>query len=596
MLRSGTVDQGSLLAEYLGRLSLASAKPLLEAVDPDDGDIDILAFLSSAQLLPGTPEPPWRYRVALVRPEGEVGRSLPIALTLRVDARGVFRWSELRARLPLHDAGDGHARMVIEIDTDAPALRTRRNLRPRQGALISARTVHMRVSGRSDDTTRSVTAVRYLLHTTGDGSAAYITSQSGAGRGARLRWAKTLLKKDAGFIVRGTEHRQMRLLRLARLMTRPFFARRQVWLIGERTDTAQDNGVHLFRHLRETDPRRPVYYVIDRSSPQFDRVAQYGHVVAHSSWRHQLLMLHATVLANAYSVRYLIPTGWSLANYTRHLVWRVGALRVYLKHGIHLSPYSVKRGTTGYDVCLTVMPGETEALRATSGYDSQLVEVGMPRYDALTPTTPSRTLLFMPTWRKYLVAKVLDGSDSAESPYEGSAYERFMTGFLTSSRLQGMLEKYDYRLTFLPHYNMAPKFDGMTGLASRVTIENANTVEFQELLRGCDGFITDFSSVHFDIAYLGTPIVYTQFDREDFEAKHSSPSWFDYERDGFGPVTHDLEGALDAVEEMLRDDCAQDPRYAARIEHAFTHRDRNNCARTVAAIDAAVLDDDIRAV
>ncbi|MCA5892734.1 CDP-glycerol glycerophosphotransferase family protein [Isoptericola sp. NEAU-Y5] len=580
------VEPGTLRADFLGRLALASAIPMLEAVDPLDGDIEVLAFLS-AQLMPEMDEPLWRYRYVLTRPAGDVVSSDPISLTPRIDPKGVVRWEELRARLPLAGAGNGHSKFVIELDTQFPELALRRNLRPRRGALISARTVRMPVAGEAAPDAEDPQVVTYLLHTTGGGGASYLTTQVGSGRTSRLRWAGTLLKKDLGFILRGRRLRRMRWLRLLRLLTMPFFAGREIWLIGERRDTAQDNGVHLFKHLRQTYPRRSVYYIIDPSSPQYQRVAPYGNVIAHSSWRHQLLMLHAAVVANAYSIRYLIPDSWGGA-YTRHIVWRVGAIRVYLKHGVHLSPNAVKRGTTGYDVCLTVMPGETKALASGSGYHRQLVEAGMPRYDALTPTPPSRTILFMPTWRKYLVTKVLDGATDGEVPYEGSVYQRFMTGLLESERLQKMLEKHDYRLQFVPHYNMAPRFVDARVAGDRIQVADTNTVSFQDLIRGCDAFVTDYSSVHFDVAYVGTPIVYARFDEDDFETKHASPSWFDYEKDGFGPVVRTLDETLDAVQALLERDCAPDPYYAARVDATFASRDQQNCARTVAAIEARI--------
>ncbi|MFD6134420.1 CDP-glycerol glycerophosphotransferase family protein [Isoptericola sp. NPDC060257] len=587
MLTEQDVTRGSLLADFLGRLALSAATPWLEALDPADGDVEIMGFLSVA-FGSDMPEPPWRYRLALTGPSGDVARSGPVPLTPRIGNRGDAQWAGLRTRLALVGTGSGHRRFVIELDTEVPELRLRRNLRPRGGALISARTVGMHADGDDAPGQAGTTTVRYLLHTVGDGNAAFLTTQEGSGLSARLRWAGMLLKKDAGFIARGSAGRRMRWLRFVRLVTRPFFAGREIWLVGERKDTAQDNGVHLFRHLRESGLRRRAYYVIDRSSPQYDRVAPYGHVVAHSSWKHQLLLLHATVLANAYMIGYLVPDGWDVKEYTRHIVWRVGALRVYLKHGVHLSPNAVKRGTTGYDICLTVMPRETEALRAASGYDEQLVEAGMPRYDALTPTPPSRTILFMPTWRNYLAMTSLHASQDGEVPYEGSTYQRFMSDLLESRRLHEMLERYDYRLTFVPHYNMASRFEGATVAGERIEIADTDTVSFQDLIRGCDAFVTDYSSVHFDVAYLGTPIVYARFDEEEFESKHSSPTWFDYDRDGFGPVVRTLDDTLDAVESLLERDCRPDPVYTARIEAAFPRRDRQNCARTVAAIEERI--------
>lgn len=38
----------------------------------------------------------------------------------------------------------------------------------------------------------------------------------------------------------------------------------------------------------------------------------------------------------------------------------------------------------------------------------------------------------------------------------------------------------------------------------------------QDALRQCDLFMTDYSPTAFDVAYLGTPLIYAQFDAEEF--------------------------------------------------------------------------------
>ncbi|AXH96753.1 CDP-glycerol glycerophosphotransferase family protein [Ornithinimicrobium avium] len=566
--------------DYLGGLCLRASTPRLEALDPARGSVDVFVWLS-AKLPAGMPRPPWRYRVALVRAGRPVAASAPAGLETRVDNRGHEVWENLPARLPLERAGDGTSVLTLELDTEVEALATSRRLRPAKGVLLDARTVTMPVAPDAG----SGDVVRFLVHTARTGGISYLTTQRGAGAIARLRWEATMVRKDLGSVVRRRGSRRMLALRMVRLATQPFFAGRHIMLVGERSDTAQDNGLHLFRHIRRTQPRRHVYYVIDRHSPQRERVAPLGHVVDHSSLRHQLLMLHADVLANAYSIRYLLPAQWTQESYVQHLAWRIGALRVYLKHGVHLNPNAVKRGLSGYDLILTVMPRESEAIRAVSGYDRQVREIGMPRYDGLVPAPPSRTVLFMPTWRQYLVPRLSGRPNPGQIPFEGSAYERFISGFLGSPRLHRMLEEHDFRLTFLPHYNMASSFDGAIASAERIAVADTDATSFQDLLRGCDAFLTDYSSVHFDVAYLGTPVVYARFDEADYESGHASRSWFDYERDGYGPVVRTVEGTLDALEEVLRRGCTMEEVYAARVAGSFTYRDRDNCARVVAALD-----------
>lgn len=164
-----------------------------------------------------------------------------------------------------------------------------------------------------------------------------------------------------------------------------------------------------------------------------------------------------------------------------------------------------------------------------------------------------------------------------------------MTEFLGSSRLQDLLERHDYRLVFLPHHNLADRVQQFPVAGERVAIADANVTSFQDLIRECDAFITDHSSVSFDIAYLGTPMIYSRFDREEFERRHSAPSWFDHERDGFGPVTYNLEDTLDELDRLLDRGCVADDLYVRRVEDTFAYRDQDNCRRVTRAIEARLI-------
>ncbi len=570
---------------YLAHLALAHGNNVVEGIDPvpETGEIDVFARVSFGRLFAEIP-PPWRYELALFRSgTNEVVAQTPAELSQRVDNQGGLRWENLRARLPLAELPEGNYRVLVLVHAENEVLRPRRLMRARPGATAPARTVLL--PARDD-----APASRYLVHTRGREGHTWITLQRGDGPKEVRRWRRTLLRKDLRLVLRErSAGYRMRLARLVRLITQPFYARREIWLIGERVDTAQDNGMHLFRHLRTHHPERDVYYVIDKSSPHLARVKDLGNVVHHSSLRHQLLMLHAAVLANAYAINHMVPRAWPLRAYTQHLAWRVGAVRVYLKHGVNVSANTVKRGTGGYDVYLSVNERETAALRESSRYGEHVQETGMPRYDALTPGPASRTVLFMPTWRRYLVPKLFgDEDDVAKVPFEGSTYEQFLVGLLHSPRLHELLEKYDYRLQFLPHYNLAAHLASFELTSPRTELADTTKQSFGELISGCDAFVTDHSSVHFDVAYLGTPVIYAHFDADEYAEGHASTSWFEHERDGFGPVVHTVSETLEALEELLARGCAPDPRYTARVDAAFTYRDHENCARVVEAIERRI--------
>jgi CDP-glycerol glycerophosphotransferase (TagB/SpsB family) len=282
----------------------------------------------------------------------------------------------------------------------------------------------------------------------------------------------------------------------------------------------------------------------------------------------------------------MVPRQWDGNTYMRQFAWRVGAYRAYLNHGVDVDTNILRRRVGGYDMYTTTMAREAVAARATSGYDEQVVQSGLARYDALIPTPESRTILFMPTWRQYLIPKLFRTDEEGAAAFEGSAYQRFIFDFLTSERLAAVLDRHDYRLKFMPHYNFRTQLAGVPVGSERISVLSGASADIQDVLLECDLFVTDHSSVHFDVAYLGTPLIYSHFDNADYRAFHATPSWFDHERDGFGPVVDDLDSTIDAIEAYLEGGCRREPMYEDRAAEAFTYRDRDNARRNVAAIEA----------
>ena len=93
--------------------------------------------------------------------------------------------------------------------------------------------------------------------------------------------------------------------------------------------------------------------------------------------------------------------------------------------------------------------------------------------------------------------------------------------------------------------------------------------------------VTDYSSAVFDFVYLRRPVIYTQFDREEFfGGTHVyTEGYFDYERDGFGEVETDLESTVDRIIEYMASGCRMKEKYRERADHFFAFDDRENCRR-----------------
>ena len=76
----------------------------------------------------------------------------------------------------------------------------------------------------------------------------------------------------------------------------------------------------------------------------------------------------------------------------------------------------------------------------------------------------------------------------------------------------------------------------MNASNSRIEILNLEQERYSDLFNECSIFITDYSSIHFDVATEKKPIIYYQFDKVKFFTTHYGKGYFDYEKDGFGDV------------------------------------------------------------
>ena len=75
-------------------------------------------------------------------------------------------------------------------------------------------------------------------------------------------------------------------------------------------------------------------------------------------------------------------------------------------------------------------------------------------------------------------------------------------------------------------------------------------------------------------------MVYSQFDKHTFFTHHTySKGYFDYERDGFGEVTYDLDSTIQCLKSYIRNDCVLKDKYRERIDRFFAFNDRKNCER-----------------
>ena len=357
---------------------------------------------------------------------------------------------------------------------------------------------------------------------------------------------------------------------------------KDIWLISDRINKADDNGEAFFRYLWETGRHPHSFFVLRKDSRDYRRVKGYGKMIPYHSRRHKLLQLVADkIISSAGDDFVMNPFGAD-----RAFFWDILKKKrlIFIQHGIILHDLSRWLGKPHRDLGMFVTsacPEYGSILRGKYyGYGKDVVKLtGLPRYDYLE-NRPEKLITIMPTWRISLGT----GYDTESGKwlyapgFEASSFYNFYNSFLNDPRLLAGLKAKGYVLNFMPHPNLMPVLDKFQR-AEGVRFCPADS-RYREILAQSSLIVTDYSSVAFDFAYLGKPVIYAQFDRQEFFRSHTSrEGYFDYEEMGLGEVEESLDGTVARIIEYTKNDCQIKEKYRQRAENFFAFHDRENCKR-----------------
>ncbi len=387
--------------------------------------------------------------------------------------------------------------------------------------------------------------------------------------------------------------REHALLRLAgSAVVRQRF--RDAWVLMDRIHNADDSAEHLFRHLRAHAPRTNAWFVVEEDTPDWERLrAEFGRrVVPHGSDTWKLLMLNATHLISSHADAPIVnppslrPFGPRRARF------------VFLQHGVIKDDLSGWLNPKPIDLFVTSTQGEYDSVvgdhtpyRYTT---KETVLTGLPRFDMLMrsaeryPAERRDLILLSPTWRNDLVAP-LEADSQRREAYDWiteTEYWKNWTGLLLDEQLRSTARAQGLKVALLPHPNMDSSLGSLDLPDDVARFSFDGEEDVRDLFARAAVLVTDYSSTAFNAAYIGRPVVYFQFDHTPGdESRHVGlPGYFDYERDGFGPVAYTLPQALAEIQASVEQ--GREPRspWRERIEAAFPSRDDQNCARVTAAI------------
>ena len=359
------------------------------------------------------------------------------------------------------------------------------------------------------------------------------------------------------------------------------YAAKNIYLIYEKKcEKAQDNGYYLFKYCMENDVEkylnRSIYYVIKKDSPDLKKLEPYkSNVIIFGSIKHMIYMLASRLLisSDAKAHGYI----WQ---FDRSLIGqRMGGGKkyVFLGHGVlALKKLNETFLADRQNAVMTTVTSEAEAEIVTNelGYKrSDAVVTGYARFDGLQDDSDQhREILIMPTHRSWLFG--VDRETFVNSEY----FKRYMD-LLNSPELVSLLEENDLTANFYLHPSISEHFDAFSSSSDRVRLVKMGSVPLDDLMMHCKLLVTDYSSVCWDLYYMGKPTIFYQYDTDKY--METWGSYIDLEKDTPGYREDTLEKLIARIRDCIDGGFALDDYWKSRREEHFKYIDRNNCKRIV---------------
>ena len=363
--------------------------------------------------------------------------------------------------------------------------------------------------------------------------------------------------------------------------------KKKIWVISDRINLARDNGEALFCYLSTIDTKDVLpCFDISKKSADYKRLKKYGKVLPHDSFRYKLYFLAAQKIISAQIDEYVINAFDQLRDYLLNL-YRFDI--VFLQHGLTKDDLSDWLNRFDKNIALFVTGAKPEYNSIIQGnyfYTEKEVKLtGFPRFDNLIKEDTKKQLIILPTWRKAL-ANTIDkktGERIYNREFKNSEYFQFYHKLIHDERLLSCMREKGYTGKFCLHINHMEQIEDFTG-NDIISIQDGN-LDYQKEFRENALMLTDYSSVAFDFAYMKKEVVYAQFDRQKFfEEQTYDEGYFDYERDGFGPVCYNYEDTVQSLIAAINRDAKMEEIYEKRVDDFYDKTDRKNCERVYKAI------------
>ncbi|WP_035051900.1 CDP-glycerol--glycerophosphate glycerophosphotransferase [Carnobacterium pleistocenium] len=326
---------------------------------------------------------------------------------------------------------------------------------------------------------------------------------------------------------------------------RPFYSKRNIWIMGETPTEAKNNSWAFFRYMRQHHPEKEIYYVIDSKSPDYAKAAALDkdYLLIYKSKKYILLLLMAQLLLTTEEPYAIMPT--------RNPLWlaELAAKKVLLPRNV-LGSQNVKTAleynTKLFKADLFLISSKTEkryAIETLNFPEAKLSITGLPRFDELLKDEPDSAI------KQQLLLFPMNHDSGLH--YQSDVIEHMAASFISllkNSVFLNFVHQYNLEvITALPA-SMLHYIDAFADTACTLVLQSQENV--QQLIKDSKLLITDADPIAFDFSFLLKPVLFYQPDIKALPLEELFHSNFTYLNELPGELTTSEEDLLHLLQQI----------------------------------------------
>lgn len=346
---------------------------------------------------------------------------------------------------------------------------------------------------------------------------------------------------------------------------------KDLWLISERPEEARDNGYWFYKWILENKPQTNVYYVLTKNSIDYKKMPRKDLIIEPNSIKHYIYYILCSYSISTHmhgacpGKSFCIP----------FMPFMKKKKTIFLQHGITKDKINLRGGL---DYIIAASKEEKKLLvSANPKYNNNIFITGFCRYDQLEDLSKdqkNKIILVMPTFRKWL--RDIGRLKNHDKIFKNTDYFKSWNAFLNNKNLQSILKSNNMELLFFPHNEIQKLAHNFKTKNSHIKIGNPGEFDIQTLLKKSSILVTDYSSVFFDFVYMNKPVIFYQFDQNDFFGKHYKSSGKPYP---FGDIFNKETLVIEEIKKTIQRNCSIKSSYENDARNFYEYRDRKNCER-----------------